>query len=175
MLGSTGDEVAELHGVLIAIGLHIDLAETESSSFGPSTARAIRRVQEICGLAVTGILDARTCAVIVASARRPDVEGNAGDDQAGPVAVSGLAVVVHVEDVGSGCAAGDRQVRSWPALPPRADLLRLGGGVAKTVPGCGFLGAGSAREYRPGPVGLSEGAVGCAVAGGRVGPGPVPI
>jgi hypothetical protein len=80
VIGATGEQVLELHDTLSAIGLSIDPAEKEPRSFGPSTQAAVARLQRICRLTVTGILDEETCAVIAAAGRRLLSVAADGDD-----------------------------------------------------------------------------------------------
>jgi hypothetical protein len=69
--------------------------------------------------------------------RGPYVGGGAVDQSGaaepaeGGVAVTGLAVLVDVQDVGAGGAGGDGQVPGEAAAEPFGDLLLVGGGVAE--------------------------------------------
>ena len=73
------------------------------------------------------------------------------------VAVSGLAVLVDVEDVGAGGAGGDGQVPPLAVAEPFGDLLLVGGGVLVAVGGGGDLLAGQAGEDGPAAAGVGQG------------------
>src|SRR6185312_999017 len=73
------------------------------------------------------------------------------------VAVSGLAVLVEVEDVGAWGAGGDGQVPPLAVAEPFGDLLFVGGGVLVAVGSGGDLLAGQAGEDGPGAAGVGEG------------------
>jgi murein L,D-transpeptidase YcbB/YkuD len=58
--GSTGDDVAELHRALQAIGIEIAEVELEERRFGDSTLAAVTRLQTLMGMAATGEVDRAT-------------------------------------------------------------------------------------------------------------------
>src|SRR5215467_8589187 len=64
VLGTTGDQVAELHDALTVIGLQIDLSERDRKSFGASTAAAVIKLQALAGVEQTGAVDDNTIAVV---------------------------------------------------------------------------------------------------------------
>ena len=109
---------------------------------------------------------------VQAAAGRAHVRGRAveqpGSRQRGERGepVSGRAVLVDVQDVGSGRAGGDGQVPVRAAAEPGGDLLLVGGGVAVAVPGRGIFLPDMAGEHRP-----AAGCVGQGLAERRVGHG----
>jgi hypothetical protein len=64
VMGTTGDEVAELHDALTVIGLQVDLSERDRKSFGASTAAAVIKLQALAGVEQSGAVDDNTIAVV---------------------------------------------------------------------------------------------------------------
>src|SRR6185437_15656120 len=71
------------------------------------------------------------------------------DPVQGGEAVPGRAVLVDVEDIGTGGASGDGQVPARVPGEPEGDLLGVRSGVKVAVRGGGDLAAGLAGEHRP--------------------------
>jgi glycosidase len=84
-VGASGDEVAELHRKLLALGFSISASELDRKFFGPATREIARECQRQSGLKVTGLVDEKTEAAIEAQMAR---RGNRG---AAPSAVSSPA------------------------------------------------------------------------------------
>src|SRR5690242_16386820 len=80
-----------------------------------------------------------------------------GEPAEGGVAGSGMAVVVDVQDIGTGGAGGDGQVVAGAASEPVGDLLLVGGGVLVAVGGGGGLAVGLAGEDGPAAFGVGQG------------------
>jgi peptidoglycan hydrolase-like protein with peptidoglycan-binding domain len=57
--GTTGDDVADLHGDLVRLGFPIPADERRERNFGPATARAVARFRESHGLPSTDLVDER--------------------------------------------------------------------------------------------------------------------
>lgn len=65
-IGSKGPKVADLHERLTKLGYQIDVAELQSSIFGPSTEKSVRRFQQTAGLLVDGIVGPQTWDALLA-------------------------------------------------------------------------------------------------------------
>ena len=59
-VGASGDEVAELHRKLLALGFSISASELDRKFFGPATREVARKCQRESGLKVTGLVDEKT-------------------------------------------------------------------------------------------------------------------
>ena len=148
------------------VGLAVDLgrrgqdvaaAGAEVQVMGGQVAVVLGRTPEVGVQPAAGGAHVRGHTVEQASIRQRGERG---------VPVAGRAMVVDVQDVGSGRAGGDGHVPVQVAGEPRGDLILIGGGVAVAVRGGGGLLVGLAGEYRP-----AAGRVGQRPAKHRVGHG----
>src|SRR5271166_4905363 len=65
-VGASGDEVADLHRKLLALGFSISASELDRKFFGPATREVARECQRESSLKVTGLVDEKTEAAIEA-------------------------------------------------------------------------------------------------------------
>jgi hypothetical protein len=110
-----GQDVAELHQTLTALGMEIDKAELDAQRFGPTTTDALRRLQTQLKLTPTGEVDEKMWAQLDAARTRlglpstgkgggtasngktPIVQGNVTDTDGMPLV--GVTVVALHKDV----------------------------------------------------------------------------
>ena len=111
-------------------GQDVAAAGAEVQVVGGQVAVALVRAAEVGVQPAAGCADVRGRAVEQAGLAELGERG---------VAVAGRAVLVDVQDVGSGCARGDGQVPVRVAAEPGGDLLLVGGGVVEAVPGGGVF------------------------------------
>ena len=158
--GGDGGPVQAAVGVRGAdevVGVAVDLGGR-----GQDVAAAGAEVQVVGGQVAVALVRAAEVGV-QAAAGGADVRGRAVDQAGlaergeGGVPVAGRAVLVDVQDVGSGCAGGDGQVPVRVAAEPGGNPPFVGGGVAEAVPGQRDLPAVHAGEHGP--------AAGCAGEG----------
>jgi peptidoglycan hydrolase-like protein with peptidoglycan-binding domain len=64
---ATGEEVADLHAVLIEMGYEISVGEIDASLYGESTEKAIRQFQSDQALQPTGVVDKPTAGLLSSS------------------------------------------------------------------------------------------------------------
>jgi peptidoglycan hydrolase-like protein with peptidoglycan-binding domain len=69
-LHANGEAVASLQGALTSIGFPISTGERDAKRYGPSTVAAVRKLQALSGLAVTGALDGGSQTAIFAALGR---------------------------------------------------------------------------------------------------------
>ena len=129
-------------------GQHVAACGPEVQVLGGQVAVALGRAGEVGVQAAAGGAD-------VAAGALQQPGGAEPGEGAEPVA--GGAVLVDVEDVGSGGAGGDGQVPAALAAEPFGDPLVVGGGVEVAVLGGRDLLAGQAGEDGPAALGVVPG------------------
>jgi hypothetical protein len=96
-LNSRGDQVRQLHGELLALGISVPVRELNDVVFGAGTEAAIRQVQASAGLRPSGTVDAETRSVIdealLVLANPPRVEGRLLTERGTPAGEMAVALV----------------------------------------------------------------------------------
>ncbi len=71
--GNEGEQVSFLHETLKRLAYTIDANEVKATTFGPTTAQALRQFQHAGGLAQSGVVDVATFAALL--------DADDGDDE----------------------------------------------------------------------------------------------